>query len=113
MFFLLGRAWVVGNYFVKLATGGWERKQLQAFSSVNNHKIYLEKPCRVTTEIQCLGIGSSLLKKKKMKKEEKDIGREGYYPGMQKKANIIKEMAFPAYSTPGEAAAWQVPREGG
>lgn len=50
---------------------------------------------------------------KKMKKEEKDIGREGYYPGMQKKANIIKEMAFPAYSTPGEAAAWQVPREGG
>lgn len=48
-----------------------------------------------------------------MKKEEKDIGRERYYPGMQKKANILKEMTFPAYSTPGEAAAWQVPREGG
>lgn len=53
------------------------------------------------------------LAQKKTKKEEKDIGREGYYPGMQKKANIIKEMTFPAYSTPGEAAAWQVPREGG
>lgn len=71
MFFLLGRAWVVGNYFIKLAIGGWERKQLQAFSSVNNHKIYLEKPCRVTTEIQCLGIGSSLLKKN-------EEGREGH-----------------------------------
>lgn len=67
MFSLLGGAWVVGNYFVKLALGGeggWERKQLRAFSAVNNHKIYLEKPCRVTTEIQCLGIGSSLLKRK-------------------------------------------------
>lgn len=47
-----------------------------------------------------------------MKKEEKDIGRERYYLEMQKKANILKEMTFPAYSTPGEAAAWQVPREG-
>lgn len=53
------------------------------------------------------------LAQKKMKEEEKALGREDYFPGMQKKASIIKEMTFPAYSTPGEAAAWKAPREGG
>lgn len=38
--------------------------ELGAFSAVNNHKIHLENPRKVATEIRWLGIGFGLLRKK-------------------------------------------------
>lgn len=45
----------------------WElegKTELGAFSVANNHKIHLEKACKVATEIRCLGIGFGLLRRK-------------------------------------------------
>lgn len=45
----------------------WElggKTELGAFSVANNHKIHLEKPCKVATEIRRLGIGFGLLRRK-------------------------------------------------
>lgn len=64
VFFLLGGAWVVGNYFVKLALWGLGEKTASSFLHCEYHKIYLEKPCRITTEIQGLGTGSLSLERK-------------------------------------------------
>jgi hypothetical protein len=46
MFFLLGGAWVVGNYFVKLALWGMGEKTASSFFHCEYHKIHLEKPCK-------------------------------------------------------------------
>lgn len=65
MFFLLVRAGVAWNYFVKPGSGGMgEKTELGAFSAANNHKIHLEKRCEVATEIRWLRIGSGLLRKR-------------------------------------------------
>lgn len=45
----------------------WEmggKTELGAVFAANNHKIHLEKPCKVATEIRWLEIGFGLLRKK-------------------------------------------------
>lgn len=67
MFFLLVGACtgVVQNYLSSWALWGMGGKtELRAFSAANNHKIHLEKPCKVATEIRWPQIGFGLLRKK-------------------------------------------------
>ena len=43
-------------------------KDLGAFSAVNNHKIHLEQPCKVATEIRWLELASVCSEKIKRRK---------------------------------------------
>ena len=44
------------------------KKDLGAFSAMNNHKIHLEQPCKVATDTVA-GIGFGLLRKNKEKED--------------------------------------------
>ena len=79
------------------------KKDLGAFSAVNNHKIHLEQPCKVATEIQWLKLASVCSEKNK----EKEDSIPG---GLVAETSLRKVSTVPSRHRHGDPADWQ---EGG